>query len=257
MPGDPLYAYGVCSKEDQSGEEEVPCDKVQDVDSKQININPTFFMNIEVDTPLARDAMVRFIKDADFIKKLANSNEIDIEKFKREVAGFEQQRSFELNFNAYNGREPVDTKVKNIRNKIIGEELDEVAEDDYEDSNNSANNKIVSSGNGSADSSQDNAQPKKYRRRNSRASSKSNRYYTVEFMDTHNPHSKFNTQLYNTMYSLGDQLNQNFSRQRYLKDDKVSDSEQQQKQVDSSQSQISDQGSSKSGDLQNKAEKLI
>lgn len=70
-PDDPLYQHSVCNRDEQYGEEEVPCTRVGESESWPINFNPLFFMKIEVDTLNAREDVFHFLRNADFIKKLA------------------------------------------------------------------------------------------------------------------------------------------------------------------------------------------
>lgn len=117
-PDDPLYQHSVCGRDEQSGEEEVPCNRVGEPGSKQINLNPLFFMNIEVDTTAAKEDVFNFLRKADFIKKLAEPNEIDIDEYKRDIAGIDTQKSFKLDLKPFKGTDEVSKDVREIRGRI-------------------------------------------------------------------------------------------------------------------------------------------
>lgn len=207
QPDDPLYKFSVCNKEDESGEEEIACGKTQDFQTKQINLSPVFLMNIEVDTPQVRDKMVEFLKNASFIKKLANSNEIDIDEYKKEVANFATKKSFKIDLTPYDGDDEVSRTIKALRSKISTE--------------------VTGSPNGSgsggmSDSLDKSGQEEKDRNSSRSSKNKHQRYSDYGFIRGSDPEYDEELVVYDQISpSRQDSDVTSFRSQRYLKDEKA------------------------------------
>ena len=97
--GDEGYVGSLCEQDEESGEEEFDCDKLDENDhpNEQINFSPVFQFDFDFTNDHDANAFREFIKDSSFVRKLEDDNTIDVKELKDKAMERSEAMRYSIN----------------------------------------------------------------------------------------------------------------------------------------------------------------